>query len=156
MNFNRLSASPFAQDWNISHMSASKSIQALLLFAGGHLIFLDNTPVSGIEAWRVWALWGDYRSRTSSVLPGIMLVCCSLFPPLKHLILLWWIFRPLQFLHVLPQMHLIVVWVFPSVSFKSVLIGISSRPSLGIPWGCETSMWLVAFFGYSLRSLQIG
>ena len=44
MNFNRLSASPFALDYNISHMSASKFVQALLLFAEGHLIFLDNTP----------------------------------------------------------------------------------------------------------------
>ena len=131
MKLSRLSTSPFVTDWIISQMSLSKSCQAPLLFAGGHFIFLrDSLPrVRGTEAWRDWALWYDSCPCTSSVLPGLAPAHYSWLPPSRHFIQLWCIFKPLWFLHVLPQIHLLKVgWAFLFASVKSILLGISSPP----------------------------
>ena len=146
MKLSRLSTSPSVADWIISQMSLSKSCQAPLLFTRGHLIFLwDSLPrVRGTEAWRDWALWYDSCPCTS-VLPGLAPARCSLLPPSRHFIQLWRIFKPLWFLHVLPQMHLLKVgWAFLFASVKSILLGIS--PPLGIPWRYCALRFVVASF----------
>ena len=151
MKLSRLSTSSFVADWIISQMSLSKSCQAPLLFAGGHLIFLrESLPrVRGTEFWRDWALWYDSCPCTSSVLPGLAPARCSRLPPSRHFIRLWCIFKTLWFFPVLPQMHLLkVCWAFQFASVKSILLGISSAaaPPLRIPWGYCAFRFVIASF----------
>ena len=97
---------------------------------------LDQVGACG--AWRVWALWVDSWPGSSCVSPGTGPVRCTTCILVKHFILVWWIFRPRGFLQTLPhaQTALIVVlslaWV---IACLSVLLGCSSSPPLGHPWG---------------------
>ena len=58
-------------------------------------------------------------------------------------------------MQIFPQMHSIfeVLWSVKFVTLKSVQLGISCSPPLGIPWGCLSVVILVACVGYLLTEI---
>ena len=101
-----LSTAPFADTLRISQMSESKSFQAFLSAAAGHLILLptvfDVFGETWASAWRDWALWWASRPCASCISLGEVPVRCLWPVSTWHFVRAWWIFKPRIFLHIFP------------------------------------------------------
>ena len=157
-----LSALPLAAASRMLSTSSSNLCYSESLLAGGHLTrrYSVTLPGSGATgSWRFRALWGDSGRGSSCISPGVIPARCISCSFVKHFILAWWIFRPRGFLHTLPQIHFAIVVGNPFalvVNCRSVLVGCSSSPPLGHPWGYISVRLSVADLGTSSRKLQVG
>ena len=155
----RLSTDPFAEIFTNSPILVSKSCQAFLLAAVGHLIFLTAVQVSVTSARRDWARRCASRSCTYSISLGETPARCVwvCFFLTWLFILAWLIFKRHIFLHIFPHGHI----EFDYCLFKAVFVTIWSfsleflrcSPLLGMSWGYVTVMDSVALIFPQARLL---